>query len=240
MGLSGIGELDLAAALHESRHGNAAGFELPLVGTYPDSITFKPYSPTKGRAAPRSAPAFALLLLAELHFFGINITKPSKIAMRSAPHRRIATGAGRVVVAAGQQRHARRGAEGRGVEAVVLQAALGQPIQGGHGNRPAKRPGLAKTDVVQKDDHYVGRPGRRLDRERRRRGDLAKVDLGDRLVPGFRDRQDRAVQAAGGAPLSRSSAAVAATFVALNPIRTAARYLQEMFTALLPLLCCRS
>jgi hypothetical protein len=73
----------------------------------------------------------------------------------------------RVVVTAGEQRRARRRAQRRGVEAVVLQAARGQPLRGRRLTRPAERARGAETDIIKQDHEHIGCPGRwsqRLDR----------------------------------------------------------------------------
>ena len=63
---------------------------------------------------------------------------------------------GRMVVAAGQERRARRRAEGRRVELSVAQAVLGQPVQRLRGDRTAKRARRAKAHVIRQDDEDVG------------------------------------------------------------------------------------
>ena len=63
----------------------------------------------------------------------------------------------RVVVAAGQQRLARRRAQRRGVEPRVLQPAGGELLEVGGVARPAEGAAGAVTDVVDEDDQHVGR-----------------------------------------------------------------------------------
>ena len=77
----------------------------------------------------------------------------------------------RVVVAAGQQRSPRRGAQRRRVEAVVLQTLPGQPLGRRRRARPTERARRGEADVVEQDDEHVRRAGRRpqrLDRRERR------------------------------------------------------------------------
>ena len=63
--------------------------------------------------------------------------------------------AGRVVVAAGQQRLAGRRAQRRGVEAVVPQTAGGEALGGRRVARPAERARRAEADVVEQDHQHV-------------------------------------------------------------------------------------
>ena len=75
----------------------------------------------------------------------------------------------RVVVAAGQQGHARRRAECRRVEAVVLEPLARETIERRHGNLAAERARVAEADVVDQKDDDVRRACRRLHLEPRRR-----------------------------------------------------------------------
>ena len=68
-----------------------------------------------------------------------------------------------VAVPPGQQRRPRRGAQRRDVEAVVLQAALGDARVVRCGYRPAEGGGVAKTGVIDQHQQHVRRPRRRLD-----------------------------------------------------------------------------
>ena len=72
-----------------------------------------------------------------------------------------------VVVAAGQQRLARRRARGRRVEAVEAQPALRQPFGRRRTARSAERAAGTEADVVEEDDQHVrciSRRPQRLDR----------------------------------------------------------------------------
>ena len=63
-----------------------------------------------------------------------------------------------VMVAAGQQRRAGRRAERRGVELVVAQPALRQPLERRHVDRPAEGARLAEAHVVDQHDEHVRAP----------------------------------------------------------------------------------
>ena len=100
----------------------------------------------------------------------------------------------RVVVPAGQQRLPGRCAQRRGVEPVVEQAAVGQPLCRRSGARPSERAGGAEPDVVEQDHQDVGRSLRRqqrLDRRVRRVRVLRVVRRQAGLLP-VGDRQHRA------------------------------------------------
>lgn len=75
-------------------------------------------------------------------------------------------GADARVVAAGEQRRARRGADARGVEAGVADPGLGEARQRGRTDLAAERLGDAEADVVEEDHDDVGSvggdPARRL------------------------------------------------------------------------------
>ena len=103
-----------------------------------------------------------------------------------------------VVIVPGQQRHARRAAQRRGVKAVVLQPAARQLLQRRHVDRPAERAAVPEADVVDQHDHDVGRARRRLHLEARRRLRVARVERGDRLGLRLVDRQHGAVEVVGG------------------------------------------
>ena len=101
-----------------------------------------------------------------------------------------------VVVAAGEQGHARGAAQRGRVEAVVLQSVRRQLLQRGHVDRPAEGAGVAEADVVDQHDHHVRCALRRLHLEARRGLGLAGIEFGDRCQLGFGDRQDRPVELA--------------------------------------------
>ncbi len=76
-------------------------------------------------------------------------------------------GSAAVVVAPGQQRRARRGAEGRRVETGVAQARLRQPVEVGRGDLSAERRPLSEAAIVDDDEQHVRRAVRCLcDRKR--------------------------------------------------------------------------
>ena len=81
----------------------------------------------------------------------------------------------RVVVAAGEQRLARRRAQRRGVEAVELEAALGEPLGGRRVDRAAEGARRGEADVVEQHDQHVGRALRRPQR-------LDRRELGVRIL----------------------------------------------------------
>src|SRR6476646_4117333 len=62
-----------------------------------------------------------------------------------------------LVVAASEKRSARRGAKRGGVELVVPQSALRQPIEGRRGNRPAEGTGGTETSVIGHDQQDIRR-----------------------------------------------------------------------------------
>ena len=80
-----------------------------------------------------------------------------------------------VLVAPGEQRGPGRRADGRHVEAVVGQAHLLHPSEGGRADRSAERVDRAEAGVVDEDDEHVGRALGRL-----RSGDHRPV--GDRVA----------------------------------------------------------
>src|SRR5688572_27668131 len=80
------------------------------------------------------------------------------------------------MVAAREERLAGRGAERRGVEAVVLQTARSQARSGRRGARAAECTRGGEADVVEQDDEDVRRSRRRpqrLDRRKRAAGSFA-------------------------------------------------------------------
>ena len=101
-----------------------------------------------------------------------------------------------VRVAAGEQRHARRRADGHGVEVVVAQAALGEALERRHVDRPAKTSRVAEPEIVHQDEDDVGcaRPFGWLQLEARRRRGLACIDFRDRRMLWLGKRQNRAVR----------------------------------------------
>ena len=99
----------------------------------------------------------------------------------------------RMVVAAGQEGHARRRAERRRVEPVVLEPLAGQTIERRHGNGAAERARVAEPDVVDQEDDDVRRALGRLHLEPRRRLGLARVQFGLVRIVRLRNRQHRAI-----------------------------------------------
>jgi hypothetical protein len=89
---------------------------------------------------------------------------------------------------------ARVGEQGRGVEIVVTQALLGQRVQRLCPDRAAERAGGTETQVVDQDDHDVGRAIRRFHLEARRRLCIARVQLLVGRSSGLGHRQHGAVQ----------------------------------------------
>ena len=67
-------------------------------------------------------------------------------------------------VAPGQQAGTRRRAHGRDVIVGVLQALLGQPVEGRRTRRPAERTHVAVANVVADDDQHIGCALRRSQR----------------------------------------------------------------------------
>ena len=101
-----------------------------------------------------------------------------------------------VRVAAGEQRHARRRADRRGVHVVVAQAAVGEALEGRHVDRPAEASRVAEPEIVHQDEDDVGcaRPFGWFQLEARRRRGLACIDFGDRRMLWLGKRQNRAVR----------------------------------------------
>ena len=100
-----------------------------------------------------------------------------------------------VRVAAGEQRHARRRADGHGVEVVVAQAALGEALERRHVDRPAKTSRVAEPEIVHQDEDDVGcaRPFGWFQLEARRRRGLACIDFSDRRMLWLGKRQNPAM-----------------------------------------------
>ena len=96
---------------------------------------------------------------------------------------------GRVVVAAGLERLPGRRTQRRGVELIVHQALAGQLVEVGRFNDTAEGAGAAEAEIVQQDDHHVGRVLGRLDFEHRGRLGVARIQCRDRRVPRALDRQ---------------------------------------------------
>ncbi len=99
-----------------------------------------------------------------------------------------------VVVAAGEQRRPRRGAQRARVEVVVAQALAGEAVERGHGDAAAERAGLPEAHVVDEDEHHVRGPGGCLHLEARGRRRLAHVERGDRGVLRLRDGEHGTVE----------------------------------------------
>ena len=102
------------------------------------------------------------------------------------------------MVAARQERDARRRTERRRVELVVAETARGQTVQGRRLDAATEGAGRAEADVVDQDDYDIGRAFGRFDGEARRGRRIARVDLRDLLVGRRLDRQHRAIELAGG------------------------------------------
>jgi hypothetical protein len=60
-----------------------------------------------------------------------------------------------MVVASGDQRRARRSADGRGVEAVVAQPVGGELVESGCRHRSTKCAHLTEADVIQENDNDI-------------------------------------------------------------------------------------
>ncbi len=98
-----------------------------------------------------------------------------------------------VVVAAGEDRHARRRAERRRVEAVVLEPRSREPIERRHRDAAAERRRMAEPDVVDQEDDHVGRARGRLHLEARRRLGIARIEHRGPRIDRLGDRQDRPI-----------------------------------------------
>jgi len=100
-----------------------------------------------------------------------------------------------VVVAAAEQRHPCRRAEGGRVELVVPKPAVGQAVHCGHGDGTSEGTGVAESHVIDQHDEDVGRSSRRLDLEPRRRWrGIPDIEHGAVRVLGFVDRQRGAIR----------------------------------------------
>ena len=99
-----------------------------------------------------------------------------------------------MVVAAGQQGHARRRAECRRVEAVVFESLARETIQRGHGNLAAERTRVTEPDVIDQEDDDVRRSLRRFHLEPRRRFGVACVEFSGPWVIGLRDGKDGSIR----------------------------------------------
>ena len=113
-----------------------------------------------------------------------------------------------VRIAAGEQCHAARRADRRGMEIVVGQSVLGEALEGRQVHHATERRGAGVAEIVEQDDHDIGRARRRLDLEDRRRLRIAGVELGDRRTRRFRDWQHGAVDVRTSHPASRSASAL--------------------------------
>ena len=102
-----------------------------------------------------------------------------------------------MAVAAGKQSHAAGRTQRGHFEIVVAQPGLGQPVQRRHLDRPAERRSVAEAEVVEKDDHHVGRAFRRLHLEPRRSFCIVHIKLGDRRILRLGDGQHGTVHGGG-------------------------------------------
>ena len=99
-----------------------------------------------------------------------------------------------VMVAPGQQRGARWGAERGSVEIIVAVALRGELFERRHVDRAAERARLAEAHVVDQDHHDVWCPRRRSHRRyRRRRDGVAYVERGQMRPLRLGDRQHGAI-----------------------------------------------
>jgi hypothetical protein len=80
---------------------------------------------------------------------------------------------------------------------VVDQPVLREALQRRHINHSAEGLGSAEAEVVEQDHDHVGRTLRHLNLEQRRCRGLANVELRDRRVFWFRQRQRRTVDRGG-------------------------------------------
>ena len=117
-------------------------------------------------------------------------------AWKRSAHFGDAAHVGAVRVAAGEQCHARRRADRRGVHVVVAQAALGEALQGRHVDRAAKASRVTEPEIVHQDEDDVrrARPFGWLQLEARRRRGLACIDFCDGRILRLGKRQNRAVR----------------------------------------------
>ena len=162
----------------------------PLVGLAADEavelVEARAGRPAVGRAGRADLPGRGLVRLAEGG--GAVAVQPQHLrqrrhAVRALPGLPGEGGGGlrdrahvvHVMVAAAEQRGARRRAERRGVELVVAQPAVGQALHRRHVDRPAEGARLAEPHVVDQDDEHVRGAGRRLDLESRRGRGVAGI-----------------------------------------------------------------
>ncbi len=82
-----------------------------------------------------------------------------------------------VVIVAGQQRRAGGAAQRGGVKAVVPEAVVRELLKRGHADGSAEGAAMAKADVVDQHDHYIGCALRGLHLEAGRRLRIAGVEL---------------------------------------------------------------
>ncbi len=197
----GVGRLlDAREAIVERRR--------PLVGLAADEpvelVEARPRRPAIGRPRGADLPRRRFVVLPE--GAGTVAVQPEDLGERGDAVRPVAgvpgkrrrdvhhrAGIGGVVIAAGLERHARRRAEGRDVEVVVAEPVGGQAVEVGHLDRAAERARLAEAEVVEENHDHVGRLGRRLHLEARRRGGLAGLERRARRIRGVRHRQHPAV-----------------------------------------------
>ena len=111
----------------------------------------------------------------------------------------------RMMVPAGDQRGASRGAERRRMDVVVTQSVPGNAIHRGRRDNATKGAWHAKTRVVGDDQQHVGRAGRRRDARRPPRFRLEGVIL--YLAPEFRVRRRQLLAADRGGGAGRTQGA---------------------------------
>ena len=87
-----------------------------------------------------------------------------------------------MAVAASKQSHAAGRTQRGHFEIVVTQPGLGEPVQRRHLDRTSERRAVAEAEVVEKDDHHVGRALRRLHLEPWRGFCIVHIKLGDRRI----------------------------------------------------------
>ena len=124
---------------------------------------------------------------------GARVRADRAIAWRRCGDLRDAAHPHGVVIPTAQQRGTRRRAQGRRVEARVLQAFGGETLERRCPARPAERAVRAEAGVIDEDDEHVRRPVRRPDRldPRKRSLRVLRVVRRDTGVRPVRDRQDR-------------------------------------------------
>ena len=87
-----------------------------------------------------------------------------------------------MAVAAGEQSHPAGRTQRGHFEIVVTQPGLGEAVQRRHLDRTAERRTVAEAEVVEKNDHHIGRAFRRLHLEPWRSCCIVHIKLGDRRV----------------------------------------------------------